>query len=252
MRGRNFSTAWQRFFTSQAIVPILVGSLALGVAGNALFGILTNWLGTSYSAMVQIIFISLLVLAGAVLAFMYLASRIRSDDLEFDKQTPKGRRGLILLVSNEQACRTAIEWHLQTLEYCWLIFSERTEGIAQNLQMDYGAHKKIDLVRVYDVYDLFQFKEKVDHIYTHLPPGLAEQDVILDFTGMTAFASVGAVLACLNKDRPIQYVGARTDSQGKIVGSQPPMEVVLTTKPQSPRVDESGTVSNEPQQSTAK
>jgi hypothetical protein len=67
----------------------------------------------------------------------------------------------------------------------------------------------------------------VERIYSDLPPGCLETDVILDFTGMTACASVGSVLACLNENRSIQYTPAQYDTTLKAMQPLDPVEVVL-------------------------
>ncbi len=74
---------------------------------------------------------------------------------------------------------------------------------------------------------LVECRNTVDRIYTHLPADLPESEVILDFTGMTSIASVGAVLACLNDQRPIQYTPAVFDSALKVLRPRDPIEIVL-------------------------
>jgi hypothetical protein len=85
-----------------------------------------------------------------------------------------------------------------------------------------------EIVPVENVFNPMALKEKVGRIYENLPGGLEETDVILDFTGLTALASVGAVLACLDEKRSIQYVPAEYDRQLKPIKALDPVEIVLT------------------------
>ncbi|KAM3112686.1 MULTISPECIES: hypothetical protein [unclassified Phormidesmis] len=81
---------------------------------------------------------------------------------------------------------------------------------------------------VNDIYNPLEFWARVDEIYrTRLPKGWTEAEVIADYTGMTAHASVGVVLACVGTQRSIQYTPAKVDAQGKVVGSLNPIRVML-------------------------
>src|SRR5947209_15534949 len=79
-----------------------------------------------------------------------------------------------------------------------------------------------------DAFDPIGLKKKVDSIYENLPATCQEVDVILDFTGMTALASVGSVLACLDESRAIQYVPAEYNDKGQPIKPLDPIEIVLT------------------------
>jgi hypothetical protein len=70
--------------------------------------------------------------------------------------------------------------------------------------------------------------QKVDAIYTQLPAGCTPTDVIPDFTGMTTIASVGAVLACLDEQRAMQYTPAVFDETLHAIQPRDPVEVVLS------------------------
>ena len=80
---------------------------------------------------------------------------------------------------------------------------------------------------VNDVLDPVECHDVVNRIYSRLPAGMSESDVILDFTGMTAIASVGAVLACIDDQRPIQYTPGLFNQQLQAVKPYEPVEIVL-------------------------
>ena len=106
--------------------------------------------------------------------------------------------------------------------------SEQTLPLAGKLRAELQAGKKAELVVLNDVFDLVECRNKVDTIYTQLPAGCTPADVILDFTGMTTIASVGAVLACLDDQRAMQYTPAVFDEQLHAVQPRDPVEVVLS------------------------
>ncbi len=80
-----------------------------------------------------------------------------------------------------------------------------------------------------DPNDFLQIRNIVDDIYKNLPDGLYPKDVIVDFTGMTKPLSVGAVLACLDDDRSIQYTVPlfTKNKDGKPIEPRDPIEILI-------------------------
>jgi hypothetical protein len=58
--------------------------------------------------------------------------------------------------------------------------------------------------------------------------GLTEDQIISDFTGMSAPASIGMALACLSPRRALQYVPAAYDTKLNALLPHDPWEVELT------------------------
>ena len=67
-----------------------------------------------------------------------------------------------------------------------------------------AAGKAVTIVHINDVFDPLEYRDAVEHIYVALPEGWTDNDVIVDFTGMTSCGSVGSVLAAVHRERPIQ------------------------------------------------
>lgn len=128
-------------------------------------------------------------------------------------QSPAQRQGLIIAVSRNQiaTAKEAIRWHRPSLRHCWLLCSAEAAENAAALRSEFDGERVVchPPVVITDVNDPMQFYRAVQDIYARLPEGLKEEDVIADYTGMTAHASVGIALACSGKGRPIQYVPAR-------------------------------------------
>jgi hypothetical protein len=230
-------------FSPETILPFLVGSVSLAVFGNAIYDIFKKIFGEEIPDLIKIAGISLLILAMAIgIVSWVIAQRLDhlSIDVPFEVQQKKLDRkykGLILLVSNSEACRTAIQFHQPTLKRCWLVCSPQTLEQAEELRRQFRECVDPPIV-VNDVYDPLQFRDSISAIYeARLPNGWQDTDVIADYTGMTVHASVGTVLACFEKHRPLQYTPARHGAQDRIVGSLHPIKVTLSPYPV--RTDES-------------
>jgi CRISPR-associated protein (Cas_Cas02710) len=134
----------------------------------------------------------------------------------------------VLLVSQQEACETAIRFHLPALKRCWLICSRERLEMAQELCRQFPQVCVDAPLVVNDIYNPLEFRDRVLEIYQRrLPKGWKQSEVIADYTGMTAHASVGTVLACVGTARPIQYTPAKVDAQGKVVGSLNPIRVTV-------------------------
>lgn len=228
MASSSFSSGLQLITAPKTLTTFLIGGVALGVVGNAVYQLLTNWLTTSNYAAVRIIIGSLAVLIGVLWFLSRLAHRLRPAPPIPNKRPPDKRRGIIFLVSNEPTIRKALAWHAESLEWCWLVCSEQTMPLAAKLRAELTEQgKNAELALVNDVLDPVECRNTVNGIYAKLPMGLSESDVILDFTGMTAIASVGAVLACLDEQRAIQYTPGVFDNELKAVRPRDPVEIRL-------------------------
>lgn len=215
-------------FTPAALLPFLTGSLAIAISGNAAYQLLTNWFGTTNTAIVKIGISALLIVVGAALAFSSYLNRLKPCPPLIGKKPPDKRKALILLVSNEPLSRRAVAWHEKTLRYCWLLCSAQSASIAESIKqsiVEQGV--KAQMIMINDVFDPLEYKQKVERIYSDLPADCSETEVILDFTGMTACASVGSVLASLSEFRSIQYTPAQYDASLKAVVPLDPVEVIL-------------------------
>lgn len=228
----NFSQAARIFFNPETLLPFIVGAVFLSVLGNSVTQILFSFFGTSPKAALGIGLGAVLIFSLSVLLFARGLARLKTPQVKLDKKCPNKRRGLILLVSKMEPCQVAIEYHKSVLEGCWLICSKETLKIANDLIAQFPQVNIAEPIVVNDIYDPLEFYRCVKNIYSRLPSDWNEQDLIADFTGMTANASVGMVLASLSRQYPLEYTPAELDkSTGKTTGrSLPPIEITL--KPQ--------------------
>lgn len=232
------SQALKIVFSPETILPFLVGSVFLAVFGNAVYDIFKNTFGTTTPDLARIAAIALLILCLAVGIVGWVISQRLSRlpiDIPFEVQQKALDRqypGLILLVSQPEACETAIRFHLPVLKRCWLICSRERLEMAQDLCYRFPQVCVDPPIVVNDIYNPLEFRAQINEIYRdRLPKGWRESGVIADYTGMTAHASVGTVLACVGTRRPLQYTPAKVDHQGKIVGSLNPIRIFLHEAP---------------------
>ncbi len=232
----SLSRSIRLFFNPEMLVPFLFGSACLALMGNAAYQLVTNWTGTGSGAVLFIFLGAIAVFVITVLAFAWGLSRVESDvsGIATDK-TPIKRRGLVLLVSNLQVCEKAIGFHSQphaatkhrTLERVWLVCSAKTMSLAGELRQKYNSLVNDDPFVVHDVNNPKEFFDVVNRIFLELPDGWRSDDVICDYTGMTAHGSVGMALACLGHNRPLQYTRAIYDENLKAQQPLDPLEITI-------------------------
>jgi hypothetical protein len=239
------SQAIKIVFSPEAIVPFLVGSICLAVLGNAIYDILKLLVGDDVPALVNLGAIAFLILCFAVgMVYAVLVRRLSRLAIEVpfevrQKQLIRTYPGLILLVSRHEACETAIRFHLNSqqgqLARCWLICSQKTLEVAQGLRQQFPQVCVDHPIVINDIYNPLEVYDRIREIYTtRLPVGWQESDIIADYTGMTAHASVGMVLACVGTARPLQYTPAQFNDQNQPSGSLSPILIELKRQIQSP------------------
>jgi hypothetical protein len=222
----HLSRALKVFFNPTTFLTFLFGSLSLSVAGNAAYGLLTEWLGAGPWSPAVILLGSLLVLGLAVWILAQVLGRERALPKDFLGFRALPHRGLILLVSKPDVCRKAIRHHGATLEQCWLICSLQTLEMAQELRQEFAKVCLTKPIVINNVHDPLEYCNAVEKVCTSLPGDWKQWQVIGDCTGMTASGSVGMALACLRGGRPLQYTPATYD-QGKPVAPLDPIQISL-------------------------
>jgi hypothetical protein len=226
-----YSYALKQFFSPAAFLPFFIGAICLAVLGNEVTELLNSVFGTSKTALVGIAVSALFVLILCAWGFQKWLARFTPPPVEFKQKPPGYRRGLVVLVGRQlDTCRKAIEFHQPILERCWLICSQQSLGTAQELKSEYeGRLAMPDPLIVNDVNDPLEYRNLVNGIYQHLPAGWNETDVIADYTGMTAHASVGMALACLGSARPLQYTPPLNNADLQAISALDPIEIELAS-----------------------
>lgn len=142
----------------------------------------------------------------------------------------------------------AIKAHRERLGHCWLVATKaRVSGKRQSLDYapvvekyirdqispritvhcgeDYAVTLDIEERICRDTYRLVQ------KIYTEAAKlGIKKKEMITDITGGMRGITLGAALACLDKDEDIEYIGAEYDDDGN--PKEPSFPVIVEYKPQ--------------------
>lgn len=226
----NFSQAAKRFFNPETLIPFFIGAIFLAVLGNATSDILKAIIGDNIEGAVKIAIGSVVIF---ILCVWFVGKSLTKDSSTIDigKSSPRQHKGLVLLVSREEPCRKAIEHHLPKLEYCWLICSSQSFNIAKQLQQNFPQLKIPEPLVINDVYDPVEFAHVFRNIYDNLPPHWTKEDIIADFTGMTAQGSVGIAIASLLMRRSrLQYTPAESRNGKPTGNSLNPIEIALVEK----------------------
>ena len=227
-----FTDIFKLLFTPEVIAPFLVGSLALGVASDAIYDLLKAYHGGDSAAYWQILLLAAIaLLIAAIVMFLVLIRRTRERVLVINKPHPAKRKGLIVLVSQQDTLRKAFDYHQTTLEHCWLIATSQSWTLATEFKSQYeNSTRQIELLPLRDEFDWQECKTCIDKIFQQLPPSWQDDDVITDFTGLTKLATAGAILASLVANRPMQYVpGIYEEKNGKrvAVAAAEPIEIMM-------------------------
>ncbi len=154
-------------------------------------------------------------------------------------------KGLVVLVSPKQGSESAeqaIQHHSDALQQVWLVYSrggivsseEDAQRIRKNL-LDQGFRP--DQVReipleTSDFQNPEEVKKAIEkQVYSDLPTGLKEDDVIIDITGGRKTTTAGALLAGLPKGRRIEInEPASINIRGQATKAGTPIEITIDYK----------------------
>jgi hypothetical protein len=142
----------------------------------------------------------------------------------------------------------AIKAHRTKLEHCWLVATKaRVSGKRQSLdyapvlakyiqdkinpaiQVHYGENYAVTL----DIEEKIcrNTYRLVKHIYKEAETlGMKKKEIITDITGGIRGITLGAILACLDKDENVEYIGTDYDENGNPTETSYP--VVVEYKPE--------------------
>jgi CRISPR-associated protein (Cas_Cas02710) len=219
MSKRNPNKTFELFFSPRFPFLFLLGAVLVAVMGNMASDLLKSYVGDGRLGLWMIFVVSsviLLLLVAAIYAAGVFRAMLTSRSVYrfLDKPNPAPRKGLIAFVSLTQRAHLdrAIAYHRETLKRLWLIATQEAQARAAQIVAEYNkSGVQISIVPLSEEWDLIKTKETVDQIFTEQLDGLAEEDVIADFTGGTKPMTVGMVFACLTPSRSLQYVPAEYD-----------------------------------------
>lgn len=206
------------------LVALAIGGLTFAITANAASSVLMDWLGRPWTIAIGILTTVIVVAAAAPLRWLLrmFGSRVSASRLEVGGVVP-GHRGLIVLASEGRgigsAAEGAIQYHLATykLKRCWIVTggpgseASATEIIQElagkNVASELFIRVPLDLAEANDPVAVYL---RIDDVYRQAShEGLAEDEVMADYTGGTKSMTAGMVLACTSPRRHLQFMKPR-------------------------------------------
>ena len=220
MRLRRWNELFALFFDPSVPLAFVVGSLALAIAGSALYSLLSAWLGSEPPGQAALLLSSLVVVLFAVVLLRqsvhFWIRRQKSGLLIIpDGEQVAPHKSLILPVglSQKGAEQAIIAYHARNgiLRYCWLLVSEQVEQspkFGDLRQFLFESNVEMHVIRVDDIRNAAaSYKATQDAIRAARAVRNAEP-IIADITSGTAVMSVGIALAAREHHIPVQYYPA--------------------------------------------
>lgn len=237
---------FRQFLETRAPLLFLIGSLALGVLGNAFYELLTSTFGAMPEFLIGLVVSAIIVFAFVALGLRRVLRAIergRAMGQPAPDRAPPPHAGLILAVglSDPGPERGIIEWHARggTLRHCWLIVTPQVRSQAADKLSDLRQllQERNALPHPIEVDDAL----KVDQLFQTMGEVLREAaetrgayPLIADITGGNKPMTVGLLLACLEADVAMQYWHVPRDERGRPLTTQQAsaMQIILTTREQ--------------------
>lgn len=231
MRPTRWTDLFALFFDPRVPIAFVIGSLALAVAGSAVYALLIDVLGTTRQVQVGLLVGTLLIVLFAVLtlqqAIRFWSRRpVEQLQVPLDQQVA-AHGGLILPVGlrADGPERPILLWHLrdQRLRHCWLLVSEQVRASAKFSDLrQWLLEQNVDVhpVQIADPHSVASAYGATSEALEAARILRGAWPPIVDITGGTAMMSVGSALAAREQGVAMQYYPSHYDTEGRVmVGS---------------------------------
>jgi hypothetical protein len=219
------------FLEPKLFRPFVVGTTSLAIFAMALYDFLKDLVNAGE-------FHWRFPLLGVVsFLFMLMAAHLfKKRYIEVTHITPPKsppapkKKGLVVLGSDQAVVQKAIEHHGSTLKYAWIIASEQTKGMATAVKGKLqSTDRAIEVQVISNPGDWHGVSLLVRDLLEHNPRELGAGDIIVDLTGLTKPASIGAFLGALQAGGLIQYTPGKytTGPQGRTIEPLEPVQIVI-------------------------
>jgi len=219
------------FLEPKLFWPFVFGTTSLGILAMALYDFLKDLVNAG-----ELHWRFLLLGHISFLCLLLAAHRFKKGYIEVTHITPPKsppaprKKGLIVLGSDKAVVQRAIEHHGAGLMYAWIIASKQTEDIANEVKEKLQRpNNRIEVRLISNPGDWQEVSLIVRDLLENRPRELAAGDIIVDLTGLTKPASIGAFLGALQGGGLIQYTPGRytTGPQGKTIEPLEPVQIVI-------------------------
>jgi len=219
------------FLEPNLVVPFLIGTISVAIISMALYDFLKEVIDA------HTFHGRYLLLAGGVFAILIGVAYWLEHALKEATHiiSPRGsvapqRKAVIVLGSEDSVVRKALEHHIPVIEHAWVIASDRDAEMAQRIKHDLAPRiKSMEVRKVFNPGDWYEASRIVRDIIDHRPKILLPRDFIVDVTGLTKPASIGAFLSALQTGAGIQYTPRKetVNPQGKTVAPLQPVQIEI-------------------------
>jgi len=221
----------------RSVILYIIGTAAFTLVLQAIYDLANqpNQFQGGYWLAIAMLFVVILIL---LISRMQRGGMGRVSIREEFK--PNKRKGLVLLLGPTEASAPAsIEYHLPTLQCCWMIATKESIKTAVILAEKYAGqipnlywgspNYLVDPDQIQSTYDMIVRILDVEAIEA----GLKRSDIISDITGGVKPMTAGMSLACLARNYDMQYMKAPRDALGQVVkgGIPEPIHIDTTLVP---------------------
>jgi len=226
----------KKFITDKIIDPFLrtladvpwFGPTLSAVLLATIINVLTNTL-SAWGPWYGWVFIIVLVIVAAVVVISYnrkYAYWTRNLGPIADIDPPQKFEGLILLLTNQDTAREAIQHHMPALKHVWLIVTPEKQKDVSALTGEF-PNLPFSTLPISNLYDTQSCYDAVRQIYRRRTRDvkISPKNTISDITGGTKPMTMGMIVACIEGGFPIEHVPTVFDSTNKPIRALAPIEI---------------------------
>lgn len=200
-------TLWNRIFwlplrytlAETSWFSFVLNAILIAAAVNLATSVLMEIAGVGWTLAVLI----LLPLIALIMINLYHLWRVRRQEegerIIANRPSPGEKRGLIVMASNVQTQKQAIDYHAQRLEHVWIVVTPEMDSTGQALeshvrQLGVAPHR-LALTSEYDVNMCYQLVREVFEVQA-VQHDVQREEIAADMTGGTKPMTAAMVLAC--------------------------------------------------------
>jgi len=206
------------FFDRRFSIPFVFATTIVAFSANALYDFAKDWTnsGELHWKYLLLYLLGFLVI---LLAGMHL-KKVIGDITRIvhpGSAPPAKKKALIALCSNEDVVRKALTFHFPELQRAWLLATAKSNPTARKLKEEAAREGcTVEVIDIKNEADWHEVSISVREILQLARMNFLPSEIILDFTGLTKPASVGAVLSAVQFHTTLQYIGSKEEEGRKI------------------------------------
>lgn len=219
----------------RSILRYMIGTATLTVVVQILYDLAKEPFGIYGGLALALLLISIVWL------ILWIDQRIQDKRtrLKLEDVPIKAHPGLIVMVSpqNKDVPLKVVAHHQPALRHCWLVATK--DSLQTAIELAAEIRRNWPAVQVHDAElsnlvdpDYSQGTwQRVENIYAQARElGLKEEDIVSDITGGLKPMTAGMAIACLPRNRPLQYLKTVRDKDGRPIPDAPTVVMKISIK----------------------